>query len=287
MITKLGESYKSEKLIALQLENLKKDEEIMDNFKRLYMKQKESDKGVTVTGNDNMHVSNDFCTIGGASSKTIIDCSVLSGDIHIPPNNIEKVKDFNGGCKTINVDPSTIEVGGVDAKELLQNCKTHQDLCIKELKGHEYLIGKSYTKEEAQKIKHLRSLRTKKSMQKYQDDKDALLYNAAINSAEDSVAKPNIRETKMTKQLSIEDTLKERGSRYGCFKDLAEISGNLRNVMELSPNWKGLSLDKQEALIIIMHKVARILNGDPEYADSWHDIAGYATLVENELNKEP
>jgi hypothetical protein len=32
-----------------------------------------------------------------------------------------------------------------------------------------------------------------------------------------------------------------------------------------------------------MHKVARILNGDPDYADSWRDIIGYARLVEKRL----
>lgn len=35
---------------------------------------------------------------------------------------------------------------------------------------------------------------------------------------------------------------------------------------------------------MIQHKIGRILNGDPAYADSWHDIAGYATLVEKECD---
>ena len=35
---------------------------------------------------------------------------------------------------------------------------------------------------------------------------------------------------------------------------------------------------------MILHKIGRILNGDPNYADSWHDIAGYAKLVEDELS---
>ena len=51
-----------------------------------------------------------------------------------------------------------------------------------------------------------------------------------------------------------------------------------------SPNWAALSDDKKEALGMIAHKIARILNGDPEYGDSWHDIAGYAKLVEDSLN---
>jgi len=37
---------------------------------------------------------------------------------------------------------------------------------------------------------------------------------------------------------------------------------------------------------MILHKIARILNGDPEYSDNWHDIAGYATLIEVALIKE-
>lgn len=38
-----------------------------------------------------------------------------------------------------------------------------------------------------------------------------------------------------------------------------------------------------EALEMIAHKIARILNGDLSYPDSWHDIAGYALRVEARL----
>lgn len=34
-------------------------------------------------------------------------------------------------------------------------------------------------------------------------------------------------------------------------------------------------------MTVIADKIARILSGDPNYADSWHDIGGYAKLVEN------
>jgi hypothetical protein len=43
---------------------------------------------------------------------------------------------------------------------------------------------------------------------------------------------------------------------------------------------------QKESLEMIMHKVARILNGDPNYSDSWHDIAGYAKLIDDVLIKE-
>jgi hypothetical protein len=46
---------------------------------------------------------------------------------------------------------------------------------------------------------------------------------------------------------------------------------------------KLLDNDQIEALEMIFSKLARILNGDPNYADSWIDIAGYATLVADRL----
>ena len=79
----------------------------------------------------------------------------------------------------------------------------------------------------------------------------------------------------------IEDTLKERGQRYGEFPEHARITQNIKRAMSDSPNWTILSNDKREALEMVAHKIGRILNGDPEYADSWHDISGYAKLVED------
>ena len=81
----------------------------------------------------------------------------------------------------------------------------------------------------------------------------------------------------------IDEVLKERGKRYGEFKEHAFIVQAIKFTMHKSPNWDELSPDKQEALEMIAHKVARILNGDPEYIDSWMDIAGYSKLVADTL----
>ena len=81
----------------------------------------------------------------------------------------------------------------------------------------------------------------------------------------------------------INDTLAERGSRYGKFRTHANISQDLKYVMHNTNNWGDMSNDKHEALDMIAHKIGRILNGDPEYADSWIDLAGYATLVVKNL----
>jgi len=89
---------------------------------------------------------------------------------------------------------------------------------------------------------------------------------------------------------SISATLSERGKRYGRFFNHAMITQHLKDVIfqyaskhraDGSP-W--LAPDQQEALDMICHKIGRILNGDPDYDDSWHDIAGYAQLVADRLN---
>ena len=96
--------------------------------------------------------------------------------------------------------------------------------------------------------------------------------------------------------MNIEETLSERGSRYGKFSSHAQITQDLKLLIashtpggrRLLDNSYGdfLAPDQQEALDMICHKIGRILNGDPDYADSWHDIAGYAQLVANRLNEK-
>lgn len=87
----------------------------------------------------------------------------------------------------------------------------------------------------------------------------------------------------MTGIKEINETLNERGKRYGSFTGHAHITQNLKTTMQLSPNWESLAPDQKEALDMIQHKIGRILNGDPNFHDSWHDIVGYAKLVADRL----
>lgn len=86
------------------------------------------------------------------------------------------------------------------------------------------------------------------------------------------------------KEVSITDTLTERGNNYGKFSSHAIITQDLKYVMRHTDGWDNLNLSQKEALEMIAHKIGRILNGNPNYADSWHDIAGYASLVDKRLN---
>ena len=83
--------------------------------------------------------------------------------------------------------------------------------------------------------------------------------------------------------MSIEKTLKERQKTHGNFETHADISQRLKAVMYEYSDFKYLAPVQKEALEMICHKMARILNGNPNTYDHWHDIAGYATLVANEL----
>ena len=89
--------------------------------------------------------------------------------------------------------------------------------------------------------------------------------------------------TKMTSLSSVDDILNERGKRYGSFVGHSAISQSLKSVMFNSRDLE-LMPDQREALEMIAHKLARIINGDANYADSWVDIAGYAQLVADRLN---
>lgn len=82
---------------------------------------------------------------------------------------------------------------------------------------------------------------------------------------------------------TIDATLAERGSRYGEFDEHARVTQNIKAAFGDSKNWIFLDDDQKECLEMIAHKVGRILNGDPDYIDSWTDIIGYTRLVEKRL----
>ena len=84
---------------------------------------------------------------------------------------------------------------------------------------------------------------------------------------------------------NVDQTLNERGARYGDFAGHAKITQGLKKVFIESPKWAALADDQKEALEMVAHKIGRILAGNPNYADHWDDIAGYARLVSQRLTQ--
>lgn len=87
----------------------------------------------------------------------------------------------------------------------------------------------------------------------------------------------------MTEPTNVNEMLAGREARYGSFEGHAKIAQGLKAVMQERSGWDALAPDQKEALEMIQHKIARILNGDPNYADNWVDICGYSQLVVNRL----
>ncbi len=101
------------------------------------------------------------------------------------------------------------------------------------------------------------------------------IYDCVLKKWRDNLNMNNVIKNKE----DIESILEERGNKYGDFTGHAKITQDLKFIMRQAPNWPLLTEDKKEALEMVAHKIGRILNGDPEYKDSWVDIEGYIHLV--------
>ena len=93
------------------------------------------------------------------------------------------------------------------------------------------------------------------------------------------------RTASETADPTIKETLSQRQEQYGSFEDVAMFTEQMVDVMRKG-YYEKLAYNQKMALYMICSKMARIVNGNPNHKDSWHDIAGYATLIDNELVSE-
>ena len=86
-------------------------------------------------------------------------------------------------------------------------------------------------------------------------------------------------------ETDIDGTLDERAQDYGKFKDGAALMQAIKRTLadHARMHNKTFSDDQWEALEMIVHKIGRIVNGNPDKVDHWVDIAGYAKLVADRL----
>ena len=92
-------------------------------------------------------------------------------------------------------------------------------------------------------------------------------------------------EIEQVRQKTIEATLAERQAQYGCFEDVARTTGKIMEALsEVRVNGlNDLPYPHRMALYMIASKMARIVNGDYNHKDGWHDIGGYSKLIEDLL----
>ena len=92
-------------------------------------------------------------------------------------------------------------------------------------------------------------------------------------------------EIEQVRKQTIEATLAERQAQYGCFEDVARTTGKIMEALsEVRVNGlNDLPYPHRMALYMIASKMARIVNGDFNSIDGWHDIGGYSKLIEDLL----
>ena len=83
----------------------------------------------------------------------------------------------------------------------------------------------------------------------------------------------------------VDGTLDERAKDYGKFKDGDALMQGIKRLLadHAASHDKTFADDQWEALEMIVHKIGRIVNGNPDKVDHWVDIAGYAKLVADRL----
>lgn len=117
----------------------------------------------------------------------------------------------------------------------------------------------------------------KRRIKEEQDEPLRLEHVALPLSGSDLAAPPQT--------TSVDAVLDSRAQDYGKFIEGAEIMQMVKRMVHGYIEQRGtqLAFDQREALDMIVHKMGRIINGNPDKADSWRDIAGYATLVADRL----
>jgi hypothetical protein len=87
-------------------------------------------------------------------------------------------------------------------------------------------------------------------------------------------------------QESIQQIIKDRAEKYGDFRDQAILAVDLKEIIRHGRSFDMMPSYMKESLDMICHKIARIVNGDPKYLDSWVDLVGYAQLARDRLTDD-
>ena len=104
-------------------------------------------------------------------------------------------------------------------------------------------------------------------------------------------AMDSIKEAQETVDKAIgmvETMLTEREKTHGNFRDHARCTRRLKAVLrdELETVGNPITMEQEEALDMIFHKIGRIVAGDANFIDHWDDLPGYPTLVAKVLRGE-
>ena len=120
------------------------------------------------------------------------------------------------------------------------------------------------------------------------DEELTVKTNKALNGLTWTVSSSGVEDDIVAEQkevTKVDAILDARAENYGKFIDGAEIMQMLKRMVHGYIEKRGtqLAFDQRESIDMMVHKLGRIINGNPDHVDSWRDIAGYATLVADRL----
>ncbi len=98
-------------------------------------------------------------------------------------------------------------------------------------------------------------------------------------------AKILVPVVKTTSPVKLEATLTSRGSTYGSFTENANMAQAIKDAMRAHPGWDRLPPTLKEGLDLNAMKVSRMITGKWDHADNPHDMAGYAKLMEDFIDR--
>jgi len=78
---------------------------------------------------------------------------------------------------------------------------------------------------------------------------------------------------------------RDRGTTHGDFRDGAKFVQTVMRAAQAAPNWTGLSDVERECLHHIFQKIQRLVCGS-SHLDHWVDIAGYAGIAADDMEKK-
>ena len=90
----------------------------------------------------------------------------------------------------------------------------------------------------------------------------------------------------MNQDQIVENILVERRKSHGNYVLGTAFTQCVMDRVMVTTNWDALEPFQKETVHMIVHKIQRILEGDPDNPEHWDDIAGYAKLVSKILRKE-
>ncbi len=80
--------------------------------------------------------------------------------------------------------------------------------------------------------------------------------------------------------------LKDREKHYGSYTSMAKLHNKLQRAIRTHENFESLPNEIKLSLEMILHKVARCVNGDYKHRDNFIDIQGYSALALESLERE-